>query len=134
VLGCYSSEFVQRTLWLLQVGEQVGVKTSTAFVPPELAAIIFKPTASLENLQVQLQALLAQKKQASDDGDEDKESSLLQHIRTLRIHISQLQKGLGAADKLASKPSFDVWSFGCVLYEVYTPRVCSVFVLRSRLH
>ncbi len=130
--GCvrerYGNDFVQPTLWLPQVGEQVGVKTSTAFVPPELAAIIFAPTASLENLQAQLQALFTQKKQASDDDDEDKQIALFQNIRTLRSRISQLQKGQGAADKLAAKPSFDVWSYGCVLYEVYVTRVFGVCI------
>ncbi len=97
----------------------MGVKTSTAFVPPELAAIIFKPAVSLEQLQAQLQALLAQKKQASDDGDEDKESSLLQNIKTLRSQISQKEEGQISSGDLLATAKFDVWSFGQVLFEVH---------------
>ncbi len=107
----------------------MGEKTSTAFVPPELAAIIFAPTASLEKLQAQLQTLSAQTKQPSDnDDDEDKQIALFQNKKKLKSQISQLQKGQGAADNLASKPSFDVWSYGCVLYEVYATRVFGVCI------
>lgn len=41
------------------IGEAVGTdKTSTAFCPPELAKILYRPKATLEELQEQVRVLL----------------------------------------------------------------------------
>ncbi len=111
----------------------MGVKTSTAFVPPELAAIIFKPTASLDELKAQLhtQTTLSLQKtllvQKSDDEDDDTERDLLQveldkvaeAIKGLRSQISQKKKNQGSSGELLATAKFDVWSFGQVLFEVH---------------
>ncbi len=105
------------------MGEQVGVKTSTAFVPPELAAILFKPTKeSIDEIKSQLAEKTRQYDQAAASNDRAKQRSLDQEIQLLESQ----QNGQGAVDALDADPSFDVWSFGAVLYEV---RVCSVCAL-----
>ncbi len=49
----------------MQEGAEVGLKTSTAFVPPELAALVFKPKESIEELREKLPELERQKAQAA---------------------------------------------------------------------
>ncbi len=107
----------------------MGVKTSTAFVPPELAAIIFKPKENIDEIKSQLDTKQREKDDAyAADPYGTKFDVLQESCKRLHFQIVALQTGQSAADKLTSKPSFDVWSYGCVLYEVYVTRVFGVCI------
>jgi hypothetical protein len=111
------------------VGELVGVKTSTAFVPPELAAVLFKPKENIDEIIVLFKSQLVKKEREKDetyaaDPYGDKFDALQESCKRLWRQIVALEKDHGPADKLAGKPSFDVWSFGQVLYEVTARPPC----------
>ena len=98
--------------------DEEGKKTSTAFCPPELAAVLFRPEQNVEVLEAELRdnPLLL------DGDDEYAMMAVLQKRTKIKAQIAQLRdgaKGTSAAG-LEAAPTFDVWSFGVVMFELCT--------------
>jgi serine/threonine protein kinase len=107
----------------VRVGEEIGLKTSTAFVPPELAALLFRSKESLADLEKELKQN-KEERRALMDVDEDENSEALHDLFRRNMELSRAIKQLkaGGLKKVISSGSFDVWSFGVVMYEMLCKR------------
>jgi len=100
-------------------------KISSAFVPPELARIKFRPKKSLQSLRVSRDSLKKKRRTLllnDADSDEDEIDSLGRQIKSLTNQILQLEEERenGKTGKVKAIPTYDVWSFGCVMYCMLT--------------
>jgi type IV secretory pathway VirJ component len=106
------------------VGEDIGLKTSTAFVPPELAVALFRPTETLSALEAEETRLEAEralkKKQRPKDRVELKKIEA--KLKGVSDKIAILEDGDGGQGKLKASTQFDVWGFGAVMYEMLCGR------------
>lgn len=108
----------------MKIGKKIGLKTSTAFVPPELAATLFRPTESLEELladetRLEAESALEQKQTKKDRG---KMKEIATQLQILSDKIAMLEKGETATEELRGSDKFDVWGFGAVMYEMLCKR------------
>jgi hypothetical protein len=106
------------------VGEEIGLKTSTAFVPPELAVALFRPTETLsallaEETQLEADQALKQKQRPKDRVELKKIEAKLKGVRD---KIAILEDGDEGQSKLKASTEFDVWGFGAVMYEMLCGR------------
>jgi hypothetical protein len=111
------------------VGEEIGLKTSTAFVPPELAAILFRPTETLDDLvaevtQLEEEQAIRKEQTPKDRAPEDwaKLKEISCKLQILGDKIAILQDTDDGESKLRARTEFDVWGFGAVMYEMLCGR------------
>jgi serine/threonine protein kinase len=104
-----------------QVGAPLGAKkSSSAFIPPELAAIIFLPKEDKEVLEEKLAKVVADLNMALSAAEFEKVGKLGAKVATLKAQIDQLISGADEKDTLPASAAFDVWSFGVVMFEMCT--------------
>jgi serine/threonine protein kinase len=114
------------THYVYKVGEVIGLKTSTAFVPPELAALLFRPKESLGELEMELKQN-ERERDALKESDADKDVDEVDRLSGRNIELRRIikrQKGGAFATPtiLQASDAFDVWSFGVVMYEMLCKR------------
>ena len=117
--------------WLLidldaacNMGEEIGLKVSSGYMPKELAELVFRPESTAEELQCKLSTIEEQLANAGTDSSEyvglvnrvDKARRELALVQSLEEHeIDVSQRTIPHAHT-----SFDIWAFGVILYHLCT--------------
>jgi serine/threonine protein kinase len=107
------------------VGGEIGLKTSTAFIAPELAAALYHKQESRADLELEL-------KQNKQQRNEEEELVIQDLGKLDRLNARNSEIGLALqqlrlyGSMIPQKPlastKFDVWSFGVVMYEMLCNR------------
>jgi serine/threonine protein kinase len=104
------------------VGARVGTKYSTAYAPPELVRLLFRPMVTASELRQKISA-----KQLEYEG----ESSAARR-REYEQQIVSMEKQLALVERIEASgidlmertieahATFDVWSFGVIMYHLLT--------------
>lgn len=89
-------------------------------MPPELAALLYLPAESLQDVVAALKHL---KTEIALDPDKLDDPAVLGKLTELGAKIKQIEaSGPAASHMLLAAPSFDVFSFGIVMYEMFCNR------------
>jgi serine/threonine protein kinase len=93
-------------------------------VPPELAAILFRPAESLADLEAAQNLKKRERniEEEKEENDANKVDELNVELASLASKIKMLKLGKLKEEKLRASDKFDVWSFGVVMYEMLCKR------------
>ena len=93
----------------------IGAKYSSAYCPPEIATALFP---ELDMTLVNIEARMKEIKSQPDWDDDERLLHELLDLKKARTKKLAKTNNVSTSAQLKGDPTFDIWSFGVVLYEL----------------